>query len=62
MQKVISINVNSRMEEQNKYFSEREFPVLNKYLEDGYKVVQFYQIAPSNNLYCSTLTFVLEKK
>ena len=64
MQKVISVNINATPEMDsngNTHFSEHEYPQLNKYLSEGYKIVQFYQIAPSNNLYCSTLTFVLEK-
>ena len=64
MQKVISININARIQGENNekvQFSEHEYPELNKYLSDGYKVVQFHQIAPSNTLYCSTLTFILEK-
>jgi len=64
MQKVISVNINARPQKGDNdkvTFSEHEYPELNKYLADGYNVVQFYQIAPSNALYCSTLTFVLEK-
>ncbi len=63
MQKVISVNINARPMKDNRdvHFSEHEYPELNKYLADGYKVVQFYQIAPSQSTHCSTLTFVLEK-
>lgn len=64
MQKVISVNVNAKPQKDGNDkvpFSEHEYPEVNKYLTDGYKVVQFYQIAPSDSLYCSTLTFVLEK-
>lgn len=64
MQKVISVNINAKPQKDGNdkvTFSEHEYPQLNKYLEEGYKVVQFYQIAPSQSLFCSTLTFVLEK-
>lgn len=64
MQKVISVNINSGIKSENNektQFSEHEYPQLNKYLSEGYKVIQFQQIAPSNTLYCSTLTFILEK-
>lgn len=64
MQKVISANINTSIKSENNekmQFSEHEFPQLNKYLSEGYKVVQFQQIAPSNTLYCSTLTFILGK-
>jgi hypothetical protein len=62
MQKVISININSKPKSENSIFSEHEFPELNKYLAEGYKVIEFHQIAPSPSLYCATLTFILEKK
>lgn len=64
MQKVVSVNINAKPKKEDSdkiTFSEHEYPEINKYLADGYKVVQFYQIAPSDALYCSTLTFVLEK-
>ena len=64
MQKVVSINVLSRIlneTKDGKDFKELEFPVLSKYLEEGYKVVQFYQISTSPQLYVVTLTFILEK-
>ena len=61
MQKVIHININARPKD-NKSLSEHEAPELNKYLENGYKVVNIYQIAPSPSLYCTTITFVLEKE
>lgn len=63
MQKVISVNIGARPMKDNKDvpFSEHEYPELNKYLTEGYKVVQFHQIAPCPTLSCSTLTFVIEK-
>lgn len=61
MQKVISINVNSRPRPENAAFSENIFPELEKLLEEGYKIIQVHQIAPSPNLYCVTITFILEK-
>lgn len=60
MQKVICVNISARPND-NKVFSEHELPELNKHLEDGYKIVQVYQSAPSQNLFCTTITFVLEK-
>ena len=64
MQKVISVNISASPNkdgDKSVPFSEHEFPELNKYLTDGYKVAQFYQIAPSHTFSSSTLTFVLEK-
>lgn len=61
MQKVISVNVTARPKPDTEQFNELEYPLIKKYLEEGYKVIQVYQIAPSPSLYCSTITFVLEK-
>lgn len=60
-QKVISINVSSGDVKSNNSFFEYEFPLLNKYLEEGYTVKQFHQITPSESVHSCTLTFVLEK-
>lgn len=60
-QKVITINVLSRTGSVEKEFKELEFPILNKYLDEGYSVVNVYQIAPSPQLYVVTITYVLEK-
>ena len=60
MQKVMIVNVLSKTEEKTK-FNELELEKVNKHLEEGFKIVQFHQIAPSDNLYCVTLTFILEK-
>jgi hypothetical protein len=62
MQKVISVNINAKPKPENSVFSEHEFPEVNKYLSEGFKIVQVYQIAPSPNLYCTTITFILEKQ
>lgn len=61
MQTVISVNINSRPKKEGESFSEHKFPQLEELLQQGYKVVQVYQIAPSPSLYCFTMTFVLEK-
>ena len=61
MQKVIHVNINARPGDSNN-LSEHEAPELNNYLKEGYKVVNVYQIAPSPSLYCTTITFVIEKK
>lgn len=61
MQKVISVNINAKPKPDSSVYSEHEFPEINKLLAEGYNVVQVYQIAPSPSLYCTTITFVLEK-
>ena len=63
MQKVIIVNVNATPHQEGNIkvpFSEHEIPELNKALSEGFRVVEFHQIAPAPNLYCSTLTFILE--
>jgi hypothetical protein len=61
MQKVISININASPNPNTLPFQEHDFPKLNELLADGYKVINVYQIAPSPSLFCTTITFVLEK-
>ena len=62
MQKVVCINVLSFGEKGSKdKFVEMEFPILNKYLEEGYDVVNMHQIAPSEQSIWVTLTFILHK-
>lgn len=60
MQKVIVANILSKPEERTK-FLEIDLPELSKLLEDGYRVIGFHQIAPSSQLFCVTMTFILEK-
>lgn len=63
MQKVVTVNVLARTGTSNDVpnFLELEFPILNKYLEEGYTVKAVHQIAPSPSLYSATFTFILEK-
>lgn len=63
LQKVITVNVLSRVgsNQGEKEFKEMEFPILDRYLSQGYYVAQVHQIAPSPQLYVVTLTFILEK-
>ncbi len=61
MQKVVSVNINMGAEKRAEVFHEHEFPEVNKYLEQGYRVVQFYQITPAQGSFLLNLTFVLEK-
>lgn len=61
-QKVVTVNVLSRVgTASSTEFKELEFPTLNRYLAEGYSIVNVYQIAPSPQLYCVTITFILEK-
>jgi hypothetical protein len=62
IQKVVTVNVLSRVGATSSVeFKELEFPTLNRYLLEGYNIVNVYQIAPSPQLYCVTITFILEK-
>lgn len=63
VQKVVTVNVLSRVGANNQggEFKELEFPTLNRYLAEGYKIVNVHQIAPSPQLYVVTITFILEK-
>ena len=60
MQKVVTINVLCRCGKNNHY-RELQFPQLQEYLDDGYKVVSVHQIASNGDIYVITQTFVLEK-
>lgn len=62
LQKVVTVNVLSRLGTNSAIeFKELEFPILNKYLAEGYNIVAVHQIAPSPQLYVVTITFILEK-
>ncbi len=63
IQKVVTVNVLSRVGVNNQggEFKELEFPTLNRYLSEGFNIVNVYQIAPSPQLYVVTITFILEK-
>lgn len=63
VQKVVTVNVLSRVGVNNSAgeFKEVEFPILNRYLAEGYIIANVYQIAPSPQLYVVTITFILEK-
>ena len=60
MQKVITVNMVARPEN-SKPFTEYETPILNKYLDEGYVIKNVHQSAPSQNLFATTITFILEK-
>lgn len=64
MQKVVTVNISSRPDKEGagfQKFTEYEFPIVNKYLEEGYVILNVYQIAPSDNVPASTITFILQK-
>jgi hypothetical protein len=62
MQKVITVTTHTNIIDKDDKFTEKEYPTLNKYLEEGYKVVQVTPIVlNSTTAYMYSLTFLLEK-
>lgn len=61
MQKVITVNTHTNTMGKEP-FSETEFPQLNEYLEDGYKVIEAIPITTqAENSYMYAICFILEK-
>jgi hypothetical protein len=62
MQKVITITTHTNIIDKDNNFTEKEYPALDNYLKDGYKVVQVVTAIPnSTTAYMYSLTFILEK-
>jgi len=59
-QKIISVNLNVADMPNNSH-KEIELELINKYLDEGYQVVdKFSTVSNANNLYCVNLTFILQ--
>lgn len=62
MQKVITVTTHTNIIDKDAKFTEKEYPQLNTYLEDGYKVKEIVPITlASATTYMYSLTFILEK-
>jgi len=62
MQKVITVTTHTNIIDKDAKFTEKEYPQLNAYLEDGYKVKEVIPITlASSTAYMYSLTFILEK-
>lgn len=62
MQKVITITTHTNIIEKDAKFTEKEYPKLDSYLEDGYRVKEVIPITlTSTTAYMYSLTFILEK-
>ena len=62
MQKVITITTHTNIIDKDNKFTEKEYPTLDAYLKDGYKVMQVIPVTlNSTTAYMYSLTFVLEK-
>ena len=60
-QKIVTVHTHTNTFGENK-FAEHEFPVVTKYLDDGYSVKQIVPVILSSTAaYMYSLTFVLEK-
>lgn len=64
MQKVITITTHTNIiQNKNTTFVESEYPKLNEYLQEGYKVSQAIPVnTSSTNSALYSITFVLEKQ
>ncbi|TRX21846.1 hypothetical protein FNW25_15510 [Flavobacterium franklandianum] len=62
MQKVITVTTHTNIISREEKFTEKEYPILDKYLSEGYKVVQTTPvILNSTTAYMYSITFLLEK-
>jgi len=62
MQKVITITTHTNIIDKDVKFTEKEYPKLNEYLEDGYIVRQTIPIVTnSETSYMYSITFILER-
>lgn len=65
MQKVVIINVNSKVDNDNNQslnFAIQRCDELNKLIESEYKITSFHQISPPASVNSVTLTFILDKR
>ena len=62
-QKIISVNINTADIDKRTGHKEIELDILNKYLDEGYNVVdKFSTVSNATALYCVNLTFILQKE
>jgi len=62
MQKVITVTTHTNIIDKDNKFTEKEYPQLSAYLEEGYKVKEIVPITlTSTTTYMYSLTFILEK-
>jgi hypothetical protein len=62
MQKLITVTTHTNIINNPEKFTEKEYPTLNKYLEEGYKVIQTTPIVTNaSGSYMYSITFLLEK-
>ena len=61
MQKVLTVTSHTNIIDKEAKFTEREYPTLDKYLQEGYRIIQTVPIIkPADNSYMYAITFILE--
>jgi hypothetical protein len=62
MQKVVTVTTHTNIIDKDLKFTEKEYPVLDKYLQEGYKVISVTPIITGATAsYMYALTFVIER-
>jgi HD-GYP domain-containing protein (c-di-GMP phosphodiesterase class II) len=62
MQKVLTVTSHTNIIDKEAKFTEREYPTLDKYLKEGYRIIQTIPIVkPADTSYMYAITFILEK-
>jgi len=62
MNKVITISTHTNIIPEKKTFVETEYPLLNKYLEEGYTIYKMETIVkPADASYMFAIVFILQK-
>ena len=63
MQKVVTVTTHMNILKNDQIYAEHEYNKINKYLNDGYSVIQLVPFTTNvEGSFRYTLTFVLEKK
>lgn len=61
MQKVITVTSHLNIIDNDAKFTEKEYPTLDKYLQEGYKITQTIPIIkPADVSYMYSITFILD--
>jgi hypothetical protein len=62
MQKVVTVTTHTNVIDKEEKFTEKEYPILNSYLEEGYKVIGTTPVVTNaTSSYMYSITFLLEK-
>ena len=62
MEKVITISSHTNIMEKDQKFNETEYPLLKKYLEEGYVIKQVIPIIkPADASYMYSVVFIIHK-